>query len=152
MSDKVNYADFILDQSKDVLVPMSTYLAMTNVIQAVEQQHSKVMRTDVYAYYNRKTHKKLSAKSKAKMSPEKLAKEYYENIDLEETNKSTRVDRDELGSAAIKLLGEFRGVFKHNVDSGNAIPKPVPQAPPSNNVVGPKIIDDIAETDSKDEA
>lgn len=122
-NEEIKYEDYTLDPTKDVLVPMSTYIALTNVIQAVEREHSKVVQTDKIAFFNRKTNKKLSNKSKAKMSPEKLAKEYYENIDIEETAKSERVDRDQLGTAAVRLMAEFRGVFRHNIDQGNRIPR-----------------------------
>ena len=120
-NEEIKYEDYTLDPTKDVLVPMSTYMAITNVIQAVEREHSKVIQTDKTAFFNRKTNKKLSNKNRAKMAPEKLAKEYYENIDIEETTKSERVDRDQLGTAAIRLMGEFRGVFRHNIDQGNRV-------------------------------
>lgn len=140
MSEKVNYEDFVLAQDKDVLVPLSTYLAITNVIQEVERKHSKRIRTDKYAFFNKKTHKRLSDKSRAKMSTEKLNNDYYENIDFDATAKNIRVDRDELGSAAVQLLGEFRGVFKHNVDQGNAVPRPKPEAAPQPKVVAPATV------------
>ena len=129
--EQIKYEDYTLDPNRDVLVPMSTYLALTNVIQAVEREHSKVIQTDKTAFFNRKTNKKLSNKNKAKLDPEKLAKEYYENIDIEETTKSERVDRDQLGTAAVRLLGEFRGVFRHNIDQGNGVlkPQPLPNQP-----------------------
>ena len=116
-----NYEDFTLDPTKDVLVPMSTYIALTNVIQEVEQKHSTRIRSDKYAFFHKVTNERLSDKSRAKMKPEKLNKDYYENIDLNATAKNMRVDRDELGSAAIQLLAEFRGVFKHNIDAGNGV-------------------------------
>lgn len=143
MSEQTNYEAFVLDPEKDVLVPMSTYVALTNVIQEVEKRHSNRIRTDKYAYYNKKTHQKLSDKGLAKMDPKKLAEEYYENIDFDATAKNIRVDRDELGSAAIQLLGEFRGIFKHNVDQGNAIPRPVAAPPASTKqVVEPALVGD----------
>lgn len=126
--ETIDYSKFVLDQNKDVLVPMPVYLAITNIIQEVEQKHSKRVRSDKYAWYNKVTHERLSDKGRAKMPLDKLQKEYYENIDFDATAKNIRVDRDELGSAAIQLLAEFRGVFKHNVDSGNAVPRPE-QAP-----------------------
>jgi len=120
-TEKINYEDYTLDPDKDVLVPMSTYIALTNIIQAVEKEHSTRVRTDKYSFFHKTTNKKLSNKSKAKMKDEKLAKEYYENIDLDETAKNVRIDRDELGTASIRLMGEFRGIFRHNIDSGNRI-------------------------------
>lgn len=147
--ETVNYDEYVLDPNKDVLVPMSTYVALTNVIQEVEKQHSKRIRTDKYAFYNNKTHQKLSNKGKAKMSDEKLAKEYYENIDFDATAKNLRVDRDDLGSAAIQLMGEFRGIFRHNVDKGNGIPRPV--APASSPVVEPALVSN-EETVEEDES
>jgi len=141
-----NYEDFTLDPAKNVLVPMATYLAITNIMQEVEKQHSKRIRTDKYALFNNKTHARLSDKSRAKMKPEKLQKEYYENIDFDATSKNIRVDRDELGSAAVQLMGEFRGVFKMNVDLDNCIPITKP-----DTVAGPsplQVVDDaMAEED-----
>lgn len=143
---KINYNEFTLDPDKEVLVPMHTYLALTNVIQGVEKKHSTRIRSDKYSYFNRATHAKLSNKNKVKMAPEKLAKEYYENIDLDKTSKNIRVDRDELGSAAIQLLGEFRGIFELNVDKGNCILKEV--AKPSNLPAGLKVVKDTAPTEN----
>ena len=125
--ENTNYEDFVLTPEKDVLVPMSTYIALTNVIQEVEQKHSTRIRTDKYAFFHKKTNERLSDKSRAKMKPEKLNKNYYENIDLNATAKNMRVDRDELGSAAIQLLAEFRGIFKHNIDAGNGMLRPTPE-------------------------
>lgn len=126
--EQIKYEDYQLDPSKEVLVPLSTYVALTNIMQEVERQHSKRVRSDKYAWFNRKTHEQLSAKGKAKMKPEKLHKEYYENIDLDATAKNIRVDRDELGSAAIQVLAEFKGIFRLNVDRGNAMLRPEVQA------------------------
>ena len=137
--EKINYEDYVLNPNKDVLVPMETYLAITNVVQEVEKQHSKRMRTDIFSWYNKKTHQKLSKKALAKIKDDKKNKEYYENIDFDETNKSIRVDRDELGSAAVRLMAEFRGVFRHNVDVGNAMTRPtedLPENPPLRVVSG----------------
>lgn len=144
-----DYNKFVLDPTKDVLVPMSTYVALTNVIQEVEQKHSKRIRTDKYAWYNKVTHERLSDKGRAKMPLDKLQKEYYENIDFEATSKNIRVDRDELGSAAIQLLAEFRGIFKHNVDQGNAIPRPeqAPQTGPQQ--VTPPVAETPVKSSSK---
>lgn len=139
--EQINYEEYVLDPSKDVLVPMSTYIALTNVIQEVEQKHSTRIRSDKYAWYNKKTNERLSDKSRAKMKPEKLHKEYYENIDLDATAKNIRVDRDELGSAAIQLLAEFRGIFKHNVDKGNGMLRP-DAAPEEEIVAGPTLVKD----------
>lgn len=119
--ETIKYEDYTFNPDNDVLVPMSTYIALTNIIQAVEREHSKRIRSDKFAFFHNETHKKLSNKSKIKMAPEKLAKEYYENIDIEETTKNERVDRDELGTAALRLMGEFRGVFRHNIDQGNKV-------------------------------
>ena len=142
MSDeKINYEDYVLDPEKHVLVPMPTYLAMTNIMQEVEKQHSTRIRSDKYAWYSKVTHERLSDKSRAKMKPEKLHKEYYENIDLDATAKNLRVDRDELGSAAIQMLAEFRGIFKLNVDEGNGKLREEPNLPTSEKV-GPKLVTD----------
>lgn len=142
MSDeKINYDEYVLDPSKDVLVPMSTYIALTNVVQEVEKQHSTKIRSDKYAWYNKKTNERLSDKSRAKMKNDKLVKEYYENIDMEATSKNMRVDRDELGSAAIQLLGEFIGIFRHNVDNGHGMLRPEP------NVAGPTLVKEEATED-----
>jgi hypothetical protein len=127
--EKINYNEFTLDPEKEVLVPMSTYLALTNVIQQVEKEHSTRIRSDKHSFFSRKTHKKLAHSTRAKMKPEKLEKEYYENIDLDATAKNIRIDRDELGSAAIQLLGEFRGIFEMNIDKGNCIKKPTENKP-----------------------
>ncbi len=127
MSEKketINYNDYVLDPSRDVLVPAPVYIALHNLVAAVEKQHSKKMTTDKYSFYNKKTNNKLSDKNKGKIDPAKLAAEYYENIDLEATAKTLRVDRDELGGTAMKLLGDFRGVFRHNVDQGNKMLRP----------------------------
>lgn len=120
MAEAKDYNDYVLEPGKDVLVPLSTYIALTNIVQAVEKEHSKRVRTDKYAHYSKKTHIKLTDKAKVKMKADKLEAEYYENIDMEASAVNVRVDRDELGSAAVQMLGEFRGVFKHNVDMGNA--------------------------------
>lgn len=137
--EKINYEDYVLDPQNDVLVPMSTYMALTNIIQEVEKQHSKRIRTDKYAFFNKVSHKPLSAKGKAKMSKEKLEEEYYENIDMEATTETVRVDRDELGSAAIKMMSDFRGVFRHNVDQGRGIARPKQEA---NQTTGPALVTD----------
>jgi hypothetical protein len=121
-----NYEDFVLDPAKDVIVPMSTYIALTNVIQEVEKKHSTVIRSDKHAFFHKVTNERLSDKSKAKMKPEKLASDYFENIDLKATAKNIRVDRDELGGAALQLMAEFRGIFKINVDAGNGMLRPTP--------------------------
>lgn len=120
-TEQIKYEDYSLDPDKDVLVPMQDYVALNNIIQAVEREHSKVVQTDKFAFFHRKTNKKLSNKSKVKMSPDKLAKDYYENIDLEETKKTRRVERDELGAASLELLGIFRGIYRHNIDQGNRV-------------------------------
>ncbi|MFT6125891.1 MAG: hypothetical protein ACJAVA_000333 [Flavobacteriaceae bacterium] len=119
--ETIKYEDYTLPPNNDVLVPMSTYIALTNVIQEVEKEHSKRVRTDKFAFFHNTTHKRLSNSSRAKMAPEKLAKEYYENIDMDATTDNVRVDRDELGAAALRLMGELRGVFRHNIDKGNRI-------------------------------
>lgn len=134
-TEKIEYDKYVLDPSKDVLVPMGVYVAVVNVVQQVEKEHSKRIRTDKYAYFHKETHKKLSNKSRSKMKPEKLAKEYYENIDLEKTAKDVRVDRDELGTAAVRLMGEFKGIFRYNVDEGNGMLRPDPNLPQSPPVV-----------------
>lgn len=153
VKEPVNYEDYVLDPEKDVLVPMSTYIALTNVIQEVEKKHSKRIRSDKYAWYNKQTHQKLSDKGRAKMDNEKLQKEYYENIDFDATAKNIRVDRDELGSAAIQLLGEFRGIFKHNVDQGNGMLRPQPELPQSPGPVGPTLVtEDAEENQTQDES
>jgi len=118
---KTNYEDFTLDPEKNVLVPLTLYAAMNNMFQEVEKQHSKRVRSDVYAFYSKATHDKLKDTTRKKMAPEKLEAEYYENIDMQASIANVRVDRDELGSAAIQMLGELRGVFQMNVDSGNAV-------------------------------
>lgn len=141
--EKINYEDYTLDPNKDVLVPISVYVALTNVVNAVEKEHSKKVCSDVYSFFNRKTNEKLSAKSKSKMNTEKLHKEYYENLDLDATAKNIRVDRDELGSAAIRLMAEFRGIFKHNIDSGNRVLRPTNDAPQ-----GPVLVKDVENTEN----
>lgn len=119
--ETIKYDDYTLHPDNDVLVPMSTYIALTNMITGVEKEHSKRVRTDKFAFFHNTTHKRLSNGSRGKMTPEKLAKEYYENIDINGTAENIRVDRDELGTAALRLMGEFRGVFRHNIDKGNRI-------------------------------
>ena len=143
--EQINYKEYVLDPEKDVLVPMSTYIALTNIIQEVEKKHSTRIRSDKYAFFNKLTHKKLSDKGKAKMDAEKLSNEYYENIDMDATAKNIRVDRDDLGSAAIQLMAEFRGIFRMNVDKGNGIPRPVaPQT--GNELVEPVLAEEVVET------
>lgn len=122
--ETVNYENYTFSPSQDVLVPVSTYIAITNMMQAIEKEYSKKITTDVYAMFHKDTHQRLSDKSRAKMKPEKLEKEYYENIDFDATSKNIRVDRQELGLAALRLMSEFRGIFRHNVDKGNAIERP----------------------------
>lgn len=133
--ETIDYDKYVLNPENDVLVPMSTYLALTNVIQEVEKQHSKKIRTDKYSFFSRKTHKKLAPSTKVKMKKDKLEKEYYENIDFDATTKNIRVDRDELGSAAIQLMGEFRGIFRLNIDKGNGMLRPVTPAPKVDSLV-----------------
>jgi hypothetical protein len=118
---KTNYENFTLDPEKNVLVPFALYVAMNNIFQEVEKAHSKRMRSDVYAFFSKATHDKLKEKTKLKMSAEVLGAEYYENIDITASIANVRVDRDELGSAAVQMLGELRGVFQLNVDSGNSV-------------------------------
>jgi hypothetical protein len=129
--NKVDYKDYALDPSKDVLVPLSTYIAMTNIVQEVEKKHSTRVRTDIYAFFSKLTHVKLTHKAKVKMEATKLAAEYYENIDMEASVTNVRVDRDELGSAAVQMLGELRGIFQLNVDKGNAVLRSVLESPVS---------------------
>lgn len=124
--EEKDYTKYALSPNKDVMVPFNVYIALTDIIQEVKKKHSKVIRTDKFSWYNKVTHKKLTEKVKSKMPLDKLQKEYYENIDFEATNKTVHVDRDELGSAAIQLLAEFRGVFRHNVDKDNAVLRPEP--------------------------
>lgn len=119
----INYDDYTLDPAKDVLVPAKIYMVIHRIFAELEKSHSKVITTDKFAYYNNKTHEKLSKKSESKMTKEKLAERYYQNIDLEATENSIRVDREPLSLAAVKMLGELKGVFRHNVDQGNAILK-----------------------------
>jgi hypothetical protein len=119
--ETIKYEDYTLHPDNDVMVPMSTYIALTNVIQEVDKEHSKRVRTDKFAFFHNITHKKLSNNSRAKMTLDKLAKGYYENIDMDATTENVRVDRDELGAAALRLMGEFRGVFRHNIKKGNRI-------------------------------
>lgn len=157
MSDKeaINYEDYVLDPQKDVLVPMPIYLALNNVIQEVEKQHSDRIRTDKYAFFHKQTHQKLSEKGRKKISKEKLAKDYYENIDFDATSQNVRVDRDELGSAAVRLLGDFRGVFRHNVDKGNGVLRSEVEQPPRPATVqqpGPELVKDEEETSNEDES
>ena len=105
--ETIKYGDYTLNPDNDVLVPMTTYIALTNIIQAVEKEHSKRVYTDKFAFFHNATNKKLSNKSKGNMSKDKLAKEYYENIDIDETTRNARVDRDELGKAALRLTMEI---------------------------------------------
>ena len=131
--EKVDYNNVSLDPEKDVLVPFNSFVAITNLVNAVEREHKKLIQSDKYAYFNRKTHEKLSASGAKKMKKDKLEKEYYENIDLEASRdrKNIRVDRDEIGSGALQILAEFRGIFKHNVDNGNFVEKPQQPQPES---------------------
>ncbi len=127
--EKINYDDYTLDPAKDVLVPMQTYMVIHNIVKEMERQHSKVITTDKYAFYDKKTHKKLSEKGRRKLSAEDLQERYYENLDIEATEKNVRMDREPVGLAAFKMLAEFRGVFRHNVDKGNGVLKQkVPEA------------------------
>lgn len=121
--EKINYDDYTLDPAKDVLVPMQTYMVIHNIVKEMERQHSKVITTDKYAFYDKKTHKKLSEKGRRKLSAEDLKERYYENLDIEATEKNVRMDREPVGLAAFKMLAEFRGVFRHNVDKGNGVLK-----------------------------
>lgn len=128
--EAINYNDQTLDPKKDVLVPFQDYARMTNLIQVVEQKHSKKIISDKYAWFSKKTNERLSDKSKAKMKKDKLVKEYYENIDMAATSKNVRVDRDELGAEAIQILAGLVGIFRHNVDEGNSMLRPQPAVAP----------------------
>lgn len=134
MEETKNYKDYVFQKGQDVLVPVSTYMAMTNIIQEVEQKHSTRIRTDKYAFFDKATHEKLSDAKAGRMLPAKLEKDYYENIDMEGSQANVRVDRDELGSAAIQMLAEFKGIFTYNVDKGNATLREKTQP-----LTGPKI-------------
>lgn len=137
-NEQINYQDHVLPPGGDVLVPVADYIAINNLTQAVEREHSKVYQTDKYAYYHRQTHEKLSNKSKVKMDPEKLASDYYENIDLEATTKTRRVDRDDLGTAALRLMGTYKGIFRYNVDQGNSVPRSTIEGVTASNSTEPE--------------
>jgi len=121
--ETVDYDKFTLDPTKDVLVPMQLYVALVNIIQEVEKKHSKVVRTDKMALFNRVTHEKVSKKGAHAIKGKDREKDFYENIDMDASAENMRVDRDELGFAALRVMGEFRGIFRHNVDKGNKIAK-----------------------------
>lgn len=121
--ETIDYDKFTLDPTKDVLVPMQLYVALVNIIQEVEKKHAKVERTDKMALFNRATHEKLSKKGAHAIKDKDREKDFYENIDMDATAASAEVKRDELGFAALRVMGEFRGVFKHNIDKGNRIAK-----------------------------
>lgn len=143
--EKINYAEHVLGPENDVFVPISPYTALVNVCAGLEKQELKKVYTIKFSYYNRVTHEKLSAKSQSKMKVEKLAKEYYQNIDLEATKKTESLQISEIGLAAIQLNGEFQGIFRHNVDKGNSILReqiPAPVAPATNEVAGPTLVED----------
>lgn len=124
MSKAVDYSKQTLDPNKDVLMPMSVYTQIIDLVQAVERKHLSIVKTDRYAVYNKVTHAILSKQDEAKLSVEELEAGYYKNIDLEATDKTVRVERDEIGSAAVKVLAEFSGVFKYNIDEGRGVAIP----------------------------
>lgn len=143
-TETINYSDYALDPTKDVLMPPQLFSSIDRLINAVITKHSEEVTDDVISYFNKKTHKKLSNKNKAKMSLEKLNTEYYQNIDFEETEKTRKTQRDGIGLFALRLLPELREVFKYNIDNGNKVERPDPNQSPKLEVVEDK----VEETDS----
>ena len=146
--EQINYDDHLLDPKNDVLVPLSTYTALVNIVAGLENQEIKKFYTIKTAYFNRVTHERLSDKSRAKMKQNKLDKEYYQNIDFSKTVDTATTQVTEIGLAAIQLNGEFRGIFRHNVDKGNSIlrsqiPAPTPLVETEDKeVAGPTLVKD----------
>lgn len=130
-TQEINLNEFYLDPKKMVEVPIDVWSAIINVVKQVEQSNRKQETKDVYTWFDRKTHKAISASSQKKLSQEKLNEKYYKNLDLEKTKANVVVTRDELGLSLVclELLGAFDHIFKMNVEKGNRIPIPVKEAP-----------------------
>lgn len=143
--EQINYSDYALDPTKDVLVPAPIFTAIDRLVNGVLKEHSDMKYDAVISYYNRKTHKKLSNKNRDKMDPERLNSEYYPNTDLEETKKTGITKMDDLGLFALSLLPEMFQIFKYNVDKGNKVLKAEP-------VVGPEIKPQQEDNETADES
>lgn len=120
---KTNYQEYVLDPVKPALIQPTILEELRQFVVATKNRHTKFNFPQMTTWYNRKTHKPVDL-SKKKISQEKLNKDYYQNINLETTEKGGKVVYDDIGLSAIKLQAAFEEVFRFNVDEGNAIPRP----------------------------
>lgn len=121
--EEINYSDYVLDSSKDVMVPLKDYMEISKIINVTEERHTKRYASDVYSWYNRTTKAKLTPKNAAKMAKDKLQKEYFQQIDMELTQANVRTDRDELSMACLDMIGKMHGIIRYNMDNGNKVAK-----------------------------
>lgn len=132
-TETIKYEDWTLDPNKPVQVDIQRYVPITNTIKAAQKAGTKIYREAVFSWFDKNTHAPLSKKNERKLSTEELEKRYYNTIDIDATEKNVKYFLDEIAFAGIKLEGEFRGIFKDNIDSGNKLPRPVsPDQKPEN--------------------
>lgn len=121
MSKKeVNYSEYTLNPENNVLVPLKVYDGYVRLIKGLVENAEEKFEVKM-AYYDRNTHKQLSATKKSKMDPAKLNADYYQNIDLAGTKKNRKLSLDKFSLFALQLQAEQGGVFRLNVDEGNAV-------------------------------
>lgn len=121
MSTEKQQVSYRYDREKDVLVPFDVYAKLENLVRVVENEGKTNKVLDKFAYFEKNTHKKLSEKNRKKMSDKDLEARYYYNYDFEAMKKSVSAERTELSAAALELIGELVGVFRHNIEKGNCI-------------------------------
>lgn len=123
--ETTNYDQVTLDPNKPVLVDIRRYVPITNTIKASQERGTRVYREVVFSWFDKNTHAPLSKKNQRKLSQEDLEKRFYNTVDIDATEKNVKYFLDEVAFAALKLEGEFRGIFKDNIDSGNSLPRAV---------------------------
>lgn len=124
-TQELDYNKYVLDPKKKVEVDINRYVPIINTIKAAQANGTKVYREVVFTWFSKADHSPLSKEDQAKLPQDELEAGYYNTIDIDATEKNVKYFLDDVAFASVKLEGEFRGIFKDNIDNGNRIDRPV---------------------------